>query len=221
MDGTNDETRAGERYDWWSRHPRALEILYDVAFLGREATFRRRAMEALSLTSGERVLEVGCGNGNSFAAIHEAVGSTGTLVGMDASRGMVRSARNRIRDRGWGNVHVLRGDAQRPPLASGTFDAAYASMALSAVPNPERAIEATTDALRPGGRLVLLDAQPFQGWPWRRLNPLVVPVAEYATNWVPQVDLVAILRREFETVDVTTYNAGSILIARARRTATE
>ena len=94
-------------------------------------------------------------------------------------------------------------------------------MALSAVPNPERAIEATTDALRPGGRLVLLDAQPFQGWPWRRLNPLVVPVAEYATNWVPQVDLVAILRREFETVDVTTYNAGSILIARARRTATE
>lgn len=70
--------------------------------------------------------------------------------------------------------------------------------------------------LRPGGRLVVLDAQPLQRGPWRLVNRIVSLVAEYATNWVPEVDLVVVLRREFETVEVTTFNAGPILIARAQ-----
>lgn len=221
MNAKSNKTGVGELYDWWSRHPRAFDVLYDVAFLGREDTLRNRAIEALTPSSGERVLEVGCGNGNSFAAIREGVRADGSLVGMDMSRGMVRLARKRIRDRNWQNVHVLRGDARRPPLTAGTFDAAYASMSLSAVPDPERAIETTETALRPGGRLVVLDAQPFQQWPWRIINPIVTPVSEYATNWVPQIDLVAVLRREFEAVDVTTFNAGSIFIACARTTTTD
>lgn len=203
-------------YDRWSRHPRALELLYFVAFLGRGARFRRRTIEALDPAPGERVLEVGCGNGNGLAALRAGVGADGLLVGLDASRGMVRSARTRIRDRGWRNVHVVRGDARRQPLVPGSFDAAYAAMSLSAVRDPGRAVAATRAALRPGGRLVVLDARPFERWPWRLLTPAVVPLAEYATDWVPRVDLVAALRREFETVEVATCNAGSVLVARAR-----
>lgn len=77
----------------------------------------------------------------------------------------------------------------------------------------QRAIESIKTVPRPGGRLVVLDAQPFQRWQWRSANPIIVLVAERATNWVPQVDLLAILRRKFEAVDVATFNAGSIFIA--------
>lgn len=216
MTAENDETVSEHVYDWWSRHPRALDILYDAAFFGRERAFRQRAIEALHLTPGEYVFEVGCGNGNSFPALREAVGPNGTIVGLDASRGMVRSAHPRIRDAGWQNVHVLWGDARRPPVADEMFDAAYASMSISAISNPERAVESIKTALQPGGRFVVLDAQPFQRWPWRIANPIIVPIAERATNWVPQVDLLAVLRREFETVDVATFNAGSIFIACAQ-----
>lgn len=212
----NDETNAGHIYDWWSRHPRGLDILYDAAFLGRESAFRQRAIETLTLTPGERIFEVGCGNGNSFTALREAVGPNGTIVGLDASRGMVRSAHARIRDAGWQNVHVLWSDARRPPVADEMFDAVYASMSISAIPNPERVIESIKTALRPGGRLVVLDAQPLQQWPWRLANPIIVPIAERTTNWVPQVDLLAVLRREFEIVEVATFNAGSIFIACAQ-----
>lgn len=135
----NDEMGTGHVYDWWSRHPRVLDILYEAAFLGREHAFRRRAIETLNLTLGEHVFEVGCGTGNSFAAIRDAVGPNGTIVGLDTSRGMVRSACTRIHDASWQNVHVLRGDARRPPVADGTFDAAYASMSLSAVPDTKQA----------------------------------------------------------------------------------
>lgn len=210
-DDDNNDTK--HVYDWWSRHPRGLDLLYDVAFLGRESAFRQQSIETLYLRPGECVFEVGCGSGNSFEAIRKAVGRDGIIVGLDASRGMVRSARARIRANGWQNIHVLRGDARRPPVNSGAFDAAYASMSLSAVPAPERAIKSTKSALRPGGRLVVLDAQPFQQWPWRLGNSLIIPLAEWATNWEPQVDLLAVLHREFERVDTVTYNAGSIFIA--------
>lgn len=216
MDSRNDETDVGALYDWWSRHPRLLNVLYDIAFLGRETEFRRRAIELLNLEPGETVLELGCGNGNSFPDIHRDIGRSGTLVGLDTSRGMVQSARNRINLRNWENVDVVRGDARRLPFIDGTFDAAYAAMSLSAVQEPEQAIEATMAAIRPGGRLVVLDAQPFERWPCRLLNPVLGRVSTLATNWKPQVDLVDALRREFETVDVATFNAGSILIASAQ-----
>lgn len=214
--GSSDETRVGELYDWWSRHPRVLEGMYDIALFGRDGAIRDRSLELLDATPGERVLEVGCGFGNSFPALREGVGSDGCLVGLDVSRGMTRAARTRVHDRGWRNVEVVRGDARRPPIAPGAFDAAYAKMSLSAVPDPEAAIGATRTALRPGGRFVVLDARPFQQWPWRLLNPLVVPISEYATNWVPAVDIVDVLRDEFETVRVSSFNAGSIFVACAR-----
>lgn len=142
MTTDDDMGRTEQVYVWWGRHPRALDVLYDVAFLGHEREIRRQAIEMLGLTRGECVFEVGCGNGNSFPAIREAVGSNGTIVGLDRSREMVRSARARIRDAGWQNISILHGDAHRPPVATGTFDVAYASMSLSAVAEPEQAIAA-------------------------------------------------------------------------------
>lgn len=216
--GTGTETNEGGcQYDWWSRHPRALDLLYWLAFLGREEEYRRLSLDTLDLAPGESVLEIGCGTGNSFDALRRAVGPDGTVVGIDASRGMTNAARDGIRQKGWQNVHVLRGDARQPPVPEGVYDAAYAAMSLSAVADSNGAIRSIETALRPGGRFVVLDAQPFQRLPWTLLNPVVTPVAKVTTNWMPQVDLLAALRREFGTVAVTTFNAGSILVACARK----
>jgi len=212
-----DGTAPGRLYDWWSRHPRALDAVYAMAFLGRERRFRRRSLDGLSLKSGERVLEVGCGRGNSFEGLREAVGPEGRVLGVDVSEGMVAAANRRIAKAGWHNVAAVRGDARRLPVADGTFDAAYASMSTSAVPDPARAVETVHGALRPGGRFVVLDAQPFQDWPWRGLNPVITPLAERATNWVPDVDVPATLREAFGSVELATFDGGSIYVACARK----
>lgn len=215
--GRRDAASAGAVYDWWSRHPRALSALYSLAFAGRERSLRRRAVETLALEPGERVLEVGCGSGNSFEALRAAVGPGGTVVGLDASGGMTTVARERVRDRQWDGVHVVRGDATRPPLPPESVDAAYAAMSLSAVPDPVAAVDAVATALAPGGRFVVLDAQPFQWAPLRLCNPVLVPAFELATDWVPEVDLVGALDDRFDDLTVETFNAGSIVVARAVR----
>lgn len=201
-------------YDYWSRVPGAFRLLYGFVFAGREARFRARALDRLALEPGERVLEVGCGPGNSFPALREGVGPDGAVVGLDASAGMCERARERAAE--WGNVHVVRGDARRLPVEG--FDAVYASMSLSAVPDPDAAVAASHDALRPGGRLVLLDARPFPRWPWRALNPLLVPISRRLTDWVPEADLPASLHRHFDRATVETCTAGSVLVGRGERT---
>jgi demethylmenaquinone methyltransferase/2-methoxy-6-polyprenyl-1,4-benzoquinol methylase len=208
--------RSGGVYDWWSRHPRLLDAFYTVVFAGRERSIRRRAVEALDLAPGDRVLELGCGPGNGFAPLRERVGDDGLVVGVDASGGMVRRAAANADEAGWANVHVVRGDATRPPVAAG-FDAVYAAMSLSATPDPLAAVDAAHDALRPGGRLVVLDARPFQHWPLRLLNRLLVPLFRATTDWTPEADLPGGIEARFGEATVSSYTDGTVFVARATR----
>lgn len=207
----------GDVYDRWSQHPRAMDVLYAVAFVGRARELRRRSLQALGLETGERVLEVGCGDGRALGALADGVGRDGTVIGIDASRGMTRAAADRTAGRDV--VHLVRGDARQPAIPPQSVDAAYAAMSLSAVPDPTAAVDAVHESLRLGGRFVVLDAQPFPKWPLRAINPVTVPLARRLTDWVPEVDVRATLEDRFARSEVTTFNAGSILIARVERAA--
>jgi demethylmenaquinone methyltransferase/2-methoxy-6-polyprenyl-1,4-benzoquinol methylase len=204
-------------YDWWSHHPRLLSAFYAVVFAGREASIRRRAVEALDLSPGDRVLELGSGPGNAFAELRDCVGSAGLVVGVDASAGMTRRATDRIRDHGWENVHALRADATRPPVTDRRFDAVYAAMSLSAMPDPVGGVTAAHDALRPGGRVAVLDAQPFQHWPMKLLNLVLVPLFRATTNWTPEADIPAAIHDRFVDVDVREFTDGTLFVASGRR----
>ncbi|WP_273838588.1 methyltransferase domain-containing protein [Halococcus sp. PRR34] len=204
-------------YNWWSRHQRLFDRLYDVAFLGRESELRGRAVESLDLGSDDRVLELGCGPGNSFEALSTRVGSRGEVVGVDYTHGMVERAAERVRKVGWENVHSVRGDSGRLGVDDEAFDVVYAAMTLSAMPNPAGALDAAYQALRPGGRIVVLDAQPFQKLPWTLLNTVVVPLSKYTTNWFPEKNIPTALDSRFASTTVTAFNGGTIFIATARK----
>jgi phosphatidylethanolamine/phosphatidyl-N-methylethanolamine N-methyltransferase len=205
----------GQRlYDWWSRHDRAFDLLYDLAFLGGEQSFRKRSVEALALDAGDSVLELGCGPGNSFAALRDQVGETGRVVGVDYSAGMVGRAKRRVRQEGWENVDVVRGDATTLGIEPGSFDAVYAAMSLTAMPDPDAAIREAFTVLQNGGRIAVLDAQPFQEFPWTVLNSLIVPVSKWTTNWNVDTDVQQVLRETFDSVSISDTNGGTVFVAR-------
>lgn len=115
---------------------------------------RADAVSALTLSADDRLLEIGCGTGGNIPVLEEWVGPAGTYVGVDASRGMLRraAARNpRFQ------TSFVQADASDPPLRS-TFDAILVTFVSGVLPDPGEAVEEWLSLLRPGGRLVLLDA---------------------------------------------------------------
>ena len=132
-----------------------------AAFLEQRSQFadqvevNRALLSALDLQPGERVLEAGCGSG---ALARMAAGSQERgihLVGLDISPDFLAFAR-RI-DSQDSQVLYVAGDVQSLPLTSGSFDAAIAARLLLHVDDPLPVVCELARAIRPGGRIVLMD----------------------------------------------------------------
>jgi ubiquinone/menaquinone biosynthesis C-methylase UbiE len=158
------------RYGW-------VASVYDWANLegALYADARARAIELLDLRPGARVLDVACGTGANFALIEQCIGASGELVGGDVTPQMLNQARARVARAGWSNVRLREGDvceASAERLGA-PFDAAVCTLGLSVIPDWQRAWEAMQAAVRPGGRLAIMDA----GYPERggRRGDAVIP----------------------------------------------
>lgn len=116
---------------------------------------RRAAIDALRLRTDDRVLEIGCGTGSSFAGLFEKVGKRGNVVGVDLSYHMLARARRR---RGL-DVQLIQADAARLTLRR-RFHAVLMSYSLTMIPDWRTAIELACDHLEPEGTIVILDFAP-------------------------------------------------------------
>lgn len=119
-------------------------------------SWRARCVEELCLSPGDTVVEMGCGTGANFPALRERVGPEGTVVGVDLVPAMLRQAQARTERHGWANVHVVRGDARRPPVA--TVDALVSTFVVGMLEDPGDAVRSWLGLVRPGGHVALLSA---------------------------------------------------------------
>jgi ubiquinone/menaquinone biosynthesis C-methylase UbiE len=79
--------------------------------------------------------------------------------------GMLARAQRRIARHGWENVAIRRADFTRTEREAGRFDAAAAVFSLSAMPDVPAALATAHAALRPGGRLFVIDMRLVPaGW---------------------------------------------------------
>lgn len=207
--------RGGRLYDQWADRWSLFRLLSRVAFAGRESELRRRSVASLGLATGERVLDLGCGPGVNVQRLGRPVGPTGEVVALDYAERMVASARDRAHHAP-APTSVVRGDAATLPFPDDSFDAAYASLSLSAMPDAERAVREIRRVLRPGGRFAVLDARPYQEGPYRLLNPVNNRLNAWATNWQPETDVLGLLAATFPTVEVRQFTHGSFVTALAR-----
>jgi SAM-dependent methyltransferase len=116
----------------------------------------RRALDALAPRSGERLLDVGCGCGQTTLALAERVGPAGQVTGLDISAPMLDLARRRAADEGVGNVGFIAADAQTHAFQSQTFDALFSRFGVMFFDDPAAAFHNLRDALAPGGRLAFV-----------------------------------------------------------------
>lgn len=114
----------------------------------------RMAIEMLSMSPGDRVLDVACGPGNFTRDFAGRVGD-GLVVGLDASETMLAVA---VRDTDNDNVAYIRGDAHDLPFRDGAFDAVCCFAALYLIERPMLALAEIARVLSPGGRVALLSS---------------------------------------------------------------
>ncbi len=121
----------------------------------RGAGHRRLLLQAAAITPGERVLDVGCGNG---ASTREAarMAEPGEVVGIDLSTAMLSNAERRSAAAGLTNVTFVRGDAQVYDFAPESFDVIISNAGAMFFDDKVAAFTNLRRALRPGGRIALM-----------------------------------------------------------------
>src|SRR5262245_6859953 len=110
-------------------------------------------LERLKLEGGERILDVGCGDGKITAEIAARV-PRGSVLGVDPSRDMITFASSRFGPPGHPNIGFEVGDARRLPFRD-EFDLVVSFNALHWVPEQDAALDSIRAALKSAGRALL------------------------------------------------------------------
>jgi demethylmenaquinone methyltransferase/2-methoxy-6-polyprenyl-1,4-benzoquinol methylase len=157
------------------------DLLNHVLSAGMDRRWRDRAIEALALPPGARVLDLCTGTGDLAIAATHLVAPV-SVVGVDFSREMLKLGLAKLRDRKLdASVRLVRADATRIPLTDASCDAATIGFGIRNVAQPERALAELARVLRPGGRLAILEfgepripgIRTLYSWYFRYLLPLV------------------------------------------------
>ena len=135
--------------------------IYDVHAMFYDATFGRlvrrriaRAISHMNLRHDDRVLDLGIGTGVS---LDYYPGDRGRIIGVDLSSGMLRKAREKIRERGLHNAAVFQADALHLPFGDDTFDHVFMSHVISVVSDPYKLIQEAQRVAKPGARIVMVN----------------------------------------------------------------
>jgi demethylmenaquinone methyltransferase/2-methoxy-6-polyprenyl-1,4-benzoquinol methylase len=143
----------------FDRIARRYDLLNHLLSGGLDLYWRARAIRALRLAGGERVLDVCTGTADvMLAALKGRPHPARFVVGVDFAHQMLRIGQRKLREAGVAPIAPLvRGDAMRLPVRAGTMDAATIAFGIRNVCEPREALADILRALRPGGRLAVLE----------------------------------------------------------------
>jgi len=190
-----DREMVERAYDRWAP-------IYDLVFGGVFGRGRQAAILATNSIGG-RVLEVGVGTGISLPQY----GANLRIFGTDISAAMLRKARARVADLRLGNVEGLAVmDAEKLEFPDHSCDVVMAQYVVTAVPNPEAALNEFARVLRPGGEIILLSRVSADAGMRRFIEQQLQPVVrrlgwrtEFAwsryAEWAAQVDGMELIER--------------------------
>lgn len=130
-------------------------IIHAALFDEEVRPYNERFRAAARVRPGDRVLDIGCGTGQSTReAARAAVG--GSVLGVDLSAQAVELARRLSEQEGLRNVTFRQADAQVHRFPPRHFDLCISRFGTMFFADPVAAFANTGTALRPGGRLVIL-----------------------------------------------------------------
>lgn len=160
-DGPNKDQIAA-----WNAELGEKFIKYHHALDQMISPFGTETMKRLKLSSGDCVLDIGCGCGETSIAMARQVGAKGEVVGADISEIMLARAEDAAVHAEVTNVFFEQADVQTSSLHPRTFDAAFSRFGVMFFADPVAAFTNVNEALHDGGRLAFACWRPLDQNPW-------------------------------------------------------
>jgi ubiquinone/menaquinone biosynthesis C-methylase UbiE len=114
-------------------------------------------LHEMKLEPGMTVADVGTGIGNMLAMLSRRVGPTGRVLAEDTDDELLTAAKGSALNQNLENVTFIKGTDTDPKLPEGQVDVIFAFDVYHHFASPEKMLAAFYKALRPDGRLVIVD----------------------------------------------------------------
>lgn len=125
----------------------------------------RVPLETLHLPPGSRVVDVGCGWGDTAIQLAQRTGSDGFVLGLDCVESFLESGRQEAKAAGLENIRFVAADVERYPFEP-EFDLCFSRFGMMFFEHPVVAMRNLRTALRPGGQLMFIVWRDIEDNPW-------------------------------------------------------
>jgi len=211
------------------------DIMNDVMSLGIHRLWKRFAIELAGVQRGQKILDLASGTGDLADKFAGLVGPEGLVLMSDINAAMLNVGRDRMLDHGHvGNIAYAQINAEQLPIAENSLDLITIAFGLRNVTDKEAALASMYQALKPGGRVLVLEFSKPTTKPLEKLYDLysfgLLPrmgkliaddadsyryLAESIRMHPDQATLKAMLENAgFENVDVHNLTGGIVAIHR-------
>jgi demethylmenaquinone methyltransferase/2-methoxy-6-polyprenyl-1,4-benzoquinol methylase len=152
------EEKAGRVRQVFDSVANKYDLMNDLMSFGIHRLWKRQTIELSGVRKGQQVLDLAAGTGDLSARFSGLVGNDGLVVFSDINNAMLSRGRDRMTDEGHlGNLSYVQTDAQHLPFPENSFDCVTIGFGLRNVTDKQLALNAINQALRPGGRLLVLE----------------------------------------------------------------
>ena len=138
------------------------DFLNDIFSFGLHRFWKRKLLEVINPTVGEKWIDLCCGTGDMAILLARYMKSAKNITGLDSASQALLVARERCKKK-YSSIEWINGDALQTNLASNEFDGLLMSYGLRNLSSSYEGLREALRILKPGGRAGILDFRSFEG----------------------------------------------------------
>lgn len=165
--------RSSEYVTFWNNVLEPKFTRFRHILMGGMSLHSDRVIPSLGVKNGDRILDVGCGFGDTAMKLAGYVGPSGSVLGVDCCEAFLNHGRRNAEEAGIANVSFLEADAQSHSFAP-EFDYCFSRFGTQFFENPVAGLRNIRSAIKPGGMMTMIVWRALAENPCMNLSKQVI-----------------------------------------------
>ena len=176
------------------------DFLNDIFSFGLHRFWKRKLLDVLNPTFGEKWIDLCCGTGDMSILLARYMKSSENIIGIDSASQALFVARERSKQN-YPSIEWINGDALETNFSSNQFDGLLMAYGLRNLSSPDAGLREAFRILKPGGRAGILDFRSFEGFSLQGLFQKI-----YLSLYVAPISSLFGLRKEYSYIKKSLVN---------------